>query len=52
MRLEIERIITLQLTEEEALDLRTILYNHTLECALNRPQEILISKLKDALSEV
>lgn len=52
MKMEIEKVINLQLTEEEALDLRTILHNHVEEYSLYRPQELLVNKLKELLSEM
>lgn len=52
MKVGIEKVVNLQLTEEEALDLRTILHNHIEEYSLHRQQEILIHKLKGALDEL
>lgn len=37
MKVEIEKVVNLQLTEEEALDLRTVLHNHIEEYSLYRP---------------
>lgn len=52
MKLEIEKVVNLQLTEEEALDLRTVLNNHIEEYQLYKQQELLVNKLKEILNEI
>lgn len=52
MKIEIEKVITLQLTEEEALDLRSLLHNNIEEFTLYRPQELLVHKLKELLNDL